>query len=71
MEKLGCVVVDVSNKAVEETAGIVIDYMKKNFVEEIMDSVLYAQHFFCSYREDIKRHFCGLKHKFYTVLKYS
>lgn len=31
MEKLGCVVLDVSNKAVEETAGIIIDYMNENF----------------------------------------
>lgn len=37
MEKLGCTVIDVSNKAVEETAGIVIDCMKENFGEEIMD----------------------------------
>ena len=37
MEKLNCTVIDVSNKAVEETAGIVIDYMKKNFGEEILD----------------------------------
>jgi regulator of PEP synthase PpsR (kinase-PPPase family) len=37
MEKLNCVVIDVSNKAVEETAGIVIDYMKENFGEEILD----------------------------------
>lgn len=31
MEKLGCTMVDVSHKAVEETAGIIIDYMKENF----------------------------------------
>lgn len=37
MEKLNCKVIDVSNKAVEETAGIVIDCMKKNFGEEILD----------------------------------
>ena len=37
MEKLNCTVIDVSNKAVEETAGIVIDYMKENFGEEILD----------------------------------
>lgn len=37
MEKLGCTVIDVSNKAVEETAGIVIDHMKENFGEEIMN----------------------------------
>lgn len=37
MEKLKCTVIDVSNKAVEETAGIVIDYMKENFGEEILD----------------------------------
>ncbi|NMA85722.1 MAG: kinase/pyrophosphorylase [Tissierellia bacterium] len=37
MEKLNCIVIDVSNKAVEETAGIVIDYMKENFGEFILD----------------------------------
>lgn len=37
MEKLGCTVIDVSNKAVEETAGIVMDYMKNNFGEEFSD----------------------------------
>ncbi len=37
MEKLDCTVIDVSNKAVEETAGIVIEHMKENFGEEIMD----------------------------------
>ena len=37
MEKLNCVVIDVSNKAVEETAGIVIDHMKENFGEFILD----------------------------------
>lgn len=30
MEKLGCMVIDVSNKAIEETAGIIIDYMKND-----------------------------------------
>ncbi|HZK32931.1 MAG TPA: pyruvate, water dikinase regulatory protein [Tissierellaceae bacterium] len=28
MNKLGCIVIDVSNKAIEETAGLIIDYMK-------------------------------------------
>ncbi|HSH35351.1 pyruvate, water dikinase regulatory protein [Schnuerera sp.] len=37
MEKLNCIVIDVSNKAVEETAGIVMDYMKDNFGEEMLD----------------------------------
>lgn len=37
MEKLNCTVIDVSNKAVEETAGIVIDHMKENFGEYILD----------------------------------
>lgn len=32
MEKLGCVVIDVSNKAIEETAGIIIDYMKNDII---------------------------------------
>lgn len=35
MDKLGCIVLDVSNKAIEETAGIIMDYMKKNFGERI------------------------------------
>lgn len=30
MKRLGCLVIDVSNKAIEETAGIIINYMKKN-----------------------------------------
>ncbi len=33
MDKLGCIVIDVSNKAIEETAGIVIDYMKKKLLK--------------------------------------
>lgn len=36
MEKLGCIVIDVSSKAIEETAGIVIDHMTKNFGERIL-----------------------------------
>lgn len=31
MEKLGCIVIDVSNSAIEETAGIIVDHMIKNF----------------------------------------
>ncbi|MGO1579901.1 MAG: pyruvate, water dikinase regulatory protein [Peptoniphilaceae bacterium] len=31
MEELGCVVIDVSNKAIEETAEIIIEYMESNF----------------------------------------
>ncbi len=34
MEELGCIVVDVSHKAIEETAGIIIEHMKKSFDEE-------------------------------------
>lgn len=30
MEKLECLVIDVSNKAIEETAGIIINYMREN-----------------------------------------
>ncbi len=30
MEKLGCLVIDVSNKAIEETAGIIVNYMREN-----------------------------------------
>lgn len=37
MEKLNCIVIDVSNKAVEETAGIIIDYMKENFGDYVLD----------------------------------
>lgn len=36
MDKLGCVVIDVSNKAIEETAGEIIHYMTKNFGEDII-----------------------------------
>lgn len=35
MEKLGCKVIDVSYKAIEETAGLIIEYMKKNFGDNI------------------------------------
>lgn len=35
MKKLDCTVIDVSSKAIEETAGIVLEYMKKNFGKEI------------------------------------
>ena len=30
MKKVGCPVIDVSNKAIEETAGIIFDIMKEN-----------------------------------------
>ncbi len=30
MKKVGCPVIDVSNKAIEETAGIILDIMKEN-----------------------------------------
>lgn len=36
MEKLNCMVIDVSNKAVEETAGIIIEQMKLNFGDEVV-----------------------------------
>ncbi|MBC8590756.1 pyruvate, water dikinase regulatory protein [Wansuia hejianensis] len=36
MKKLGCIVIDVSNSAIEETAGIIIDHMTKNFGERIL-----------------------------------
>lgn len=36
MERLQCRVIDVSNKAVEETAGIIIEIMKENFDEELL-----------------------------------
>lgn len=31
MEKLGCVIIDVSTKAIEETASIIMEHMQKNF----------------------------------------
>jgi regulator of PEP synthase PpsR (kinase-PPPase family) len=34
MDKLGCIVIDVSSKAIEETAGIIIEYIKGNFGQE-------------------------------------
>lgn len=33
MERLGCIVINVSNKAIEETARIIIDHLKKNSLE--------------------------------------
>ncbi|NLY21237.1 MAG: kinase/pyrophosphorylase [Tissierellia bacterium] len=33
MEELGCIVIDVSNKAIEETAGIIIEHMEISFEE--------------------------------------
>ncbi|RKD27627.1 hypothetical protein SAMN02745883_00460 [Caminicella sporogenes DSM 14501] len=30
MKKIGCAIIDVSNKAVEETAGIILDIMREN-----------------------------------------
>lgn len=35
MKKIDCTVIDVSSKAVEETAGTVLQYMKENFGDEI------------------------------------
>lgn len=34
MERLNCTVLDVSTKAVEETAGLIIKYMKENFKDD-------------------------------------
>lgn len=31
MKKLGCIQIDVSTRAIEETAGIILDYMNKTF----------------------------------------
>jgi regulator of PEP synthase PpsR (kinase-PPPase family) len=33
MKKLGCITIDVSDSAIEETASIIIDHMKENFGE--------------------------------------
>ncbi|MBU5427096.1 kinase/pyrophosphorylase [Tissierella pigra] len=35
MDKLGCIVIDVSYKAIEETAGLIIEHMKRNFGEKV------------------------------------
>ncbi|MBC5995602.1 kinase/pyrophosphorylase [Romboutsia ilealis] len=35
MKKLGCPVIDVSNKAIEETAGIILDLMKENGINPV------------------------------------
>ena len=37
MEKLGCIVINVSHKAIEETAAIVIEHMKKNLGDKIIE----------------------------------
>ncbi len=38
MKKTGCPVIDVSNKAIEETAGIILDIMKENGLKIYKDS---------------------------------
>ena len=38
MKKVGCQVMDVSNKAIEETAGIIMDIMKENGLKIFKDS---------------------------------
>ena len=38
MKKAGCPVIDVSNKAIEETAGIILDIMKENGLKIYKDS---------------------------------
>ena len=35
MKQLGCPVIDVSNKAIEETAGIILDLMKENGIKTV------------------------------------
>lgn len=35
MKRLGCPVIDVSNKAIEETAGIILDLMKENGINTV------------------------------------
>ncbi len=62
MEKLNCVVIDVSNKAVEETAGIIIEHMKKNFGDEcIIEVLLYATLLFNLVYNNIDKKFKNLK----------
>lgn len=38
MQKVGCPVIDVSNKAIEETAGIILDIMKENGLKIFKDN---------------------------------
>lgn len=38
MKKVGCPVIDVSNKAIEETAGIIMDIMKENGLKVVKES---------------------------------
>ncbi len=35
MDEIGCLVIDVSNKAIEETAGLIIEYMNTNFGDKV------------------------------------
>ena len=35
MKRLGCPVIDVSNKAIEETAGIILDLIKENGINTV------------------------------------
>jgi len=37
MKKIGCLVIDVSYKAIEETAGIIIEHLKENFGDKVFD----------------------------------
>ncbi len=39
MKKVGCPVINVSNKAIEETAGIILDIMKENGLKIYKDSI--------------------------------
>lgn len=36
MDKLGCVVIDVSSRAIEETATIIMEHMSKNFGDDML-----------------------------------
>ena len=38
MKKVGCPVINVSDKAIEETAGIIIDIMKENGLKVYKDN---------------------------------
>ncbi len=37
MKKLDCPVINVSNKAIEETAGIIVDIIKENGIKVIKE----------------------------------
>jgi len=37
MKKIGCLIIDVSDKAIEETAAIIIEHLKENFGDKVFE----------------------------------